>query len=251
MANRRVNQQAVFVLHTRPYTESSLIVEVFSQDYGRAAVLAKGARSQKTRKRGILQPFQPLLIGWTGKGELPILTDVEQGNKLFHFDYKSRVCGFYANELVYRLLQRHDPHPDLYYAYQDLMLDLHRLSFQKKERELSLRLFEKRLLSEIGYALILDRDVDNQELINPELVYRYVPERGPEIYQSSVAYSDNSNLYTTNSPLVVSGMVLHCIERNQYPNEQLMQQAKRFMRHILKTLLNGKPIYSRSLLYLS
>ncbi len=241
MAAYQIHQQAVFVLHTRPYTETSLIIEVFSQEFGRLGLLAKGARNSKTRKRGILLPFQPLLMSWTGKGELPILTEVEQGHSLFYFDYKSRVCGFYANELVYKLLQRKDPYQKLYQSYNQLMQSLHDCSFKNKERELSLRLFEKNLLSEIGYALILDRDIDQHELINPELVYRYIPERGPEIYRSNKG----------ESPLIVSGMVLHCIDRNSYPNDIIMQQAKRFMRNILQSLLGGKPIHSRSLLYIS
>ena len=241
MTSRRIHQQPAFILHTRAYTESSLIVEVFSKEYGRLGLLAKGARNPKTRKRGVLQPFQPLLVGWTGKGELPILTEVEQGDQLFYFDYKSRVCGFYANELIYRLLQRRDPYSELYKSYKMLMSDLNQCVFKNKERELSLRLFEKRLLSEIGYALILDRDIDQQELINPELVYRYIPEQGPEIY-----YGQGGR-----SPLIVSGMVLHCIARNQYPNDKIMNQAKLFMRHILLSLLGGKAIYSRSLLYIS
>ena len=241
MAANRVHQQSAFIIHTRPYTESSLIVEVFTLDFGRVSLLAKGARNPKNRKRGILQPFQPLLINWVGKGELPILSSVEQGDNLFLFDYKSRVCAFYANELVYKLTERRDPHPKLYAAYHSLMQDLNKCSFKDKERELSLRLFEKKLLSEIGYALILDRDIDQHELINPELVYRYLPERGPEVYRSSNDYS----------PLIISGMVLHCIDRNQYPNDQVMQQAKQFMRYMLQTLLNGKVINSRRMLYIS
>ena len=176
-----------------------------------------------------------------GNGELPILSEVEQSDSLFHFDYKSRVCGYYANELVYKLLQRKDPYQKLYDDYAQLMQSLHDCSFKNKERELWLRTFEKNLLSEIGYALILDRDIDHQELINTELVYRYIPERGPEIYRSGRG----------ESPLIVSGMVLHCIDRNRYPNDQIMQQAKRFMRYILQSLLGGKPIHSRSLLYIS
>ena len=219
MTAKRVHQQPAFIIHSRPYTESSLIVEVFTPEFGSVGLLAKGARNPKNRKRGILQPFQPLLVDWVGKGELPILSNIEQGSQLFLFDYKSRVCGFYANELLYKLTQRRDPHPKLYAAYSALMQDLNSCSFKNKERELSLRLFEKNLLSEIGYALILDRDIDQNELINPELVYRYLPERGPEIYRSKGGYS----------PLIISGMVLHCIDRNQYPNDQIMQQAKQFM----------------------
>ena len=241
MASHRVNQQAAFILHSRPYTETSLIVEIFSPDYGRMGLLAKGARNPKNHKRGILQPFQPLLMNWIGKGELPILSSVEQGENLFNFDYKSRVCGFYANELIYKLLHRRDPHPVLYECFASLMQGLNACSSKNKERELALRLFEKKLLSEIGYGLILDRDIDQHELINPELVYRYIPERGPELYDSTL----------TNSSLIVSGMVLHCINRNQYPNDQLMQQAKQFMRHVLQTLLDGKLIHSRRLLYIS
>lgn len=248
MSAKRVNQQSAFIVHTRPYTETSLIVEVFSHDYGRLGLLSKGARNPKNHKRGILQPFQPLLLNWIGKGELPILSSVEQGKNLLYFDYKSRVCGFYINELIFKLLQRRDPHPELYVAYSELMQTLNDCSLKNKERELALRLFEKKLLTEIGYGLILDRDVDQGELINPELVYRYVPERGPEVYRSDIHKTASS---TASSPLIVSGMVLHCIDRNQYPSEQIMQQAKQFMRYILQTLLDGKIIYSRRLLYIS
>ena len=248
MSTKRVNQQPAFIIHTRPYTETSLIVEVFSPDYGRVGLLSKGARNPKNHKRGILQPFQPLLLNWIGKGELPILSSVEQGKCLLHFDYKSRVCGFYINELIYKLLQRRDPHPGLYAAYAELMQTLNACSLKNKERELALRLFEKKLLTEIGYGLILDRDVDQGELINPELVYRYVPERGPEVYRGDLHRSASA---TVSSPLIVSGMVLYCINRNQYPSEQIMQQAKQFMRYVLQTLLAGKTIYSRRLLYIS
>ena len=241
MATHRVNQQPAFILHSRPYTETSLIIEIFSPDYGRVGLLAKGARNPKNHKRGVLQPFQPLLMNWVGKGELPILSSVEQGESVFYFDYKSRVCGFYANELIYKLLQRRDPHPRLFEYFFELMAYLDVCTIENKERELALRAFEKKLLAEIGYGLVLDRDIDQQELIDPELLYHYIPERGPEIYQSSAK----------SSPLVVSGMVLHCIDRNHYPSEQLMQQAKQFMRQILQILLNDKPVHSRRLLYIS
>jgi len=240
MANQRVQQQPAFVIHTRAYTESSLIVEIFTQDYGRLGLLAKGARNPKNYRRGFLQPFQPLLLSWTGRGELPILSSVEQDSKLLFFDYKSRVCGFYANELIYKLLHRRDPSPDIFIAYKALMSKLD-LQLSLIEREKNLRKFEKELLAQLGYALILDRDIDNQELINPEFVYQYIPELGPKIYSSS----------STHSPLIVSGMVLHCIYRDQYPNESLMQQAKQFMRYILQISLSGKVIHSRQLLYLS
>ena len=241
MATHRVNQQPAFILHSRPYTETSLIIEIFSPDYGQVGLLAKGARNPKNHKRGVLQPFQPLLMNWVGKGELPILSSVEQGESVFYFDYKSRVCGFYANELIYKLLQRRDPHPRLFEYFFELMAYLDVCTIENKERELALRAFEKKLLAEIGYGLILDRDIDQQELIDPELLYHYIPERGPEIYQSSAK----------SSPLIVSGMVLHCIDRNHYPSDQLMRQAKQFMRQILQILLNDKPVHSRRLLYIS
>ena len=106
-----------------------------------------------------------------------------------------------------------------------------------------MRLFEKQLLAEIGYALILDRDIDSEELIDPELVYEYIPDRGPQKYQARSRSSQ--------SPLIVSGMVLHSIHRNRYPNDAIMNQSKRFMRHMLQSILTGKTILSRHLLYIS
>jgi len=241
MSTNRVQQQDAYILHTRPYTESSLIIEVFTKDFGRLGLLAKGARNHKNKKRGVLQPFQPLLISWQGKGDLPILTEIEQGKGLLLFDYKSRVCGFYVNELIYKLLHRRDPNKGLYSAYSTLMNNLDVSNNQQLDREVNLRLFEKQLLAEIGYALILDRDIDSEELINPELVYEYIPERGPQKYQAR----------SSQSPLIVSGMVLHSIHRNRYPNDVIMNQSKRFMRHMLQIILAGKTIISRHLLYIS
>jgi len=254
MSTHRITQQHAFVLHTRPHSESSLIVELVTENYGRIGVLSKGARRPKSRLRGVLQPFQPLVVAWSGKGELPILTSAEQGSELYLLDYKSRVCGFYANELLYKLIQRRDPHPQLFKNYIELMRSLN----NAQQRELGLRSFEKRLLSELGYALILDREIDTQELINTELLYQYIPERGPVMYQGQgrqgvgLGAGPGVGLYSDDTmSVIVSGMVLHSIERNQYHNDQIMQQAKRFMRQVLSGLLGHKNIYSRDLFYLS
>lgn len=233
----RISQQAAFVLHTRPFSESSFMVELLTREHGRLIVLAKGARRAKSPWRGVLQAFQQLTVGWSGKGEMPTLTQAELAGRYCWLDYKSRVCGFYVNELVMALLQRHDPHKLLYDHYVALFEQL----ADNQRRELALRQFELSLLREIGYALILDEDAQNGQPINDELCYRYVPEMGPVLEPGGLR----------ESPLVVQGKVLNSIARHQYDSDATMLEAKRFMRRIFRLLLGNKSLYSRDLLYLS
>ena len=236
----RVTQQTAYVLHTRAFSETSLLVELLTHSQGRLSVLAKGARRLKSPFRGVLQPFQALVTGWSGKGELPVLTQAELQGRYHCLDYKSRVCGFYANELLMSLLQRRDPHQQLFSEYHSLMSALS----ENTQRELALRSFEKSLLQEIGYGLILTHEVEQQKPIESEQWYRYFPETGPILETAQMSHESNWQ-----SPLLVSGRVLKSIECNDYPDDNVMVEAKRFMRRILQLMVVGKPLHSRNLLY--
>jgi len=123
----RVHHQAAYVLVNRPYSETSWIVEVFTRDYGRFSLMAKGARRIKSKLKGALQPFQPLLISWVGKGEMPILTSAEIDQEQYDFaahdlQGDALVCGFYCNELMVNLLHRHDPHAELFERYHKTIM---------------------------------------------------------------------------------------------------------------------------------
>ncbi len=148
----RIEFEPAYLLVQRPYRETSQLLEAFSAGHGRLGLVARGARGPRSRLRGLLQPFTPLLLSWTESGELGTLTGAESGGaaptllgeRVFH--------GWYLNELlILKLLQRHDAHPRL---YQDYVAALGELG--GKQAEAALRIFEKRLLIELGYALPLD-----------------------------------------------------------------------------------------------
>ena len=146
----RVASQPAFVLHSYPYKETSLIVEVFSRDYGRVPLIAKGAHSQL---RGVLQTFQPLQLGWTGKSEVRTLTTAEWIGGLLPLERSALLCGFYLNELMVKLLARDDPHPALFDHYVSALNQL----AHDEPAAIVLRQFELALLRETGVAASLAR----------------------------------------------------------------------------------------------
>lgn len=228
----RVHQQCAFVLHTRPYSESSWLVEIFSQDFGRLTLIAKGARRTKSKLRGVLLPFQPLLISWSGKGELPVLTHAELASAPLTLTGAALSCGFYVNELLVRLLHRHDPHKTLFRAYADTLNSLSLTG----QQETKLRSFEKALLRELGYALAVEADADTQEPIERESMYRYIPEQG--------AFKVTS---TNGKGLCVKGATLLAIAREQWSDPDSLRETKYLMRGVLRHFLGDKPLHSRRL----
>ena len=228
----RVQQQPAFVLHAAEYRETSLLLEVFSRNHGRLGLVAKGARRAGAGLRAVLVPFQPLMLNWSGRGELGTLTAAEceaaapvlTGRKLF--------CGFYLNELLMRLLHRHDPHERLYEAYQAALARLE----SETEPEAALRIFEKHLLREIGYGLVLDREVAQNSPIMAEALYHYIPERGPLPVP-----------VTGPDAIEVRGASLLALARERFEHPQELHEAKRLLRALLARHLGGKPLRSREL----
>lgn len=233
----RVQQQPGCVLHARDYSETSLILEVFSARHGRLGLLAKGARRPTSRVRGLLKPFQPLLLSWTGRGELPILTAAEPDGDSPMLNGQALYCGFYLNELLVRLLHRYDPHEALYQVYREALAALATTS----STEAVLRLFERRLLGEIGYGLVLDRDVVENGPIDAEAWYDYVPERGPV----PIAQPDHARA----QGVVMRGASLLALARDDLGDAETLREAKRLMRAILSRYLGDQPLHSRKLFH--
>src|SRR4249920_914619 len=113
----RRDDQPAFVLHTFAYRETSVIVEAFTANYGRVALVARGAKRPRSELRGLLQGFQPLLLSWAGQQELKTLIKAEWRGGLALPRGSALLCGFYLNELLLKLLPREDPHPELYDEY--------------------------------------------------------------------------------------------------------------------------------------
>ncbi len=233
----RVQNQPGFVLHARDYSETSLTLEVFSSRHGRLGLLAKGARRPSSRVRGMLKPFQPLLLSWSGRGELPILTAAEFDGETSLLGGSALYCGFYLNELLVRLLHRHDPHESLYDAYRHALTALANTG----QAETALRLFEKRLLGEIGYGLVLNRDVDSNTPIEADVWYDYIPERGPVC----LAHPERDRA----QGVVVRGASLIALANDTLTDPDVLRETKRLMRAVLARYLGDKPLHSRRLFH--
>lgn len=228
----RIPLHPCFILHTRPYRETSLLVEVFSRDHGRATLVARGARRQKNKSRPHYQPLQPLQVSWSARGELGTLGAVEPAGPVMEYSRTALLAAFYLNELIMRLLHRHEAHPDLYDAYARALTGLS----STPGHEATLRVFEKKLLESIGYGLILTHVPATRAPVLAASNYQYLPGRGP-VEGERVGESG----------LPVSGRTLLALACEQLDDSCSLQEAKSLMRFLLAPHLDGKPLASREL----
>jgi DNA repair protein RecO (recombination protein O) len=227
----RRDDQPAFVLHTYPYRETSVIVEAITAEYGRIAMVARGARRPRSELRGLLQAFQPLILSWSGQAELKTLLRAEWRGGLPRIGGSALVCGFYLNELLLKLLPREDPHPRLYASYEAALADLAGGS----EEAPVLRRFEVLLLAELGYALPLAREADTGGPIDPAARYHYAFDRGAQRTPAGPA---------SRGPLV-RGATLLALADGRYPDAETAAEAKRLMREVLDHYLEQRGVESR------
>jgi len=229
----RQDQQPAFVLHSYPFRETSLIVEAYSRDHGRVALVARGARRPKSSLRGVLLPFQPLLLSWTGRRELRTLTHAEWQGAYAPLKGRALICGFYLNELLLKLLPRDDPHERLFAIYQGTLAALG----GGADQFALLRRFEIELLRELGYAVILDRDVERDEPVARERSYVYVIERGP------VRGGD-----APRNGVELSGQTLIDMQSGIFASAVTQQQSRALMRTLINHYLVDQVLHTRQLL---
>jgi DNA repair protein RecO (recombination protein O) len=218
------------VLHTYPFRETSLIVEVFSRDYGRVALLARGARRPRSVLRGLLMGFQPLELAWAGKGEVQTLMKAEwQGGQPL-LAGKALFCGYYLNELLMHLLPREDSHEHLFAVYVETLR-----RFADGMQESDLRRFERALLQELGYGLTLDTDAMGIAL-DPAGHYAYEIERGLVRLPRPGS-----------SALAVSGKTLIDLHAGDYADPRSLAEAKQLMRALIAHYTGGKRLETRKI----
>ena len=228
----RQDQQPVYVLHTYPFKETSLVVELFTQQFGRLAAVAKGARRPRAAMRGMLQSFQPLEATWSGRAELRTLHGVEWRGGLHMLRGEALMCGFYLNELMLRLLPREDPHSALFTHYEAALQQL----ADTAPQSVILRQFERRLLEELGYAIPLQHEADSQIPIAPEVNYTYIVEHGA-VRQGGAQ-----------SGVQLRGKTLLDMAQDDYTDPVTQAQSKQLMRLLVSHYLGEKPLYTRQLL---
>ena len=231
----RCDNQAVFVLHTYPFKETSLVVELFSHDYGRVATTAKGARRPRSAMRGMLQSFQPLIATWSGKVELKTLYSLDWAGGLLLLKGEALMCGFYLNELLLRLLPREDAHEALFVYYSATLKNL----ASEVDFAVTLRRFELKLLQELGYAIPLQVDSSGAPVL-AEQSYIYQAEHG------ALRTSGLDNMGQHGVQL--TGKTLLDMAFDDYSQAQTQQQSKQLMRYLLAHYLGDQPLHTRQLL---
>ena len=229
---RRAEHEPGFVLHAYPYKETSLIVEAFTRKFGRVGLLARGARRPRSAMRGVLLAFHPLHLTWSTSAELGTLMSAEWGGGQASLSGIGLMCGFYINELLLRLLPRDDPHEALFDAYAKA---LGRLAAGDAQASI-LRGFERRMLAELGYAPVLDRDAVNGAQIDAAKHYAYEAERGPVETRRDSGDS------------VVSGRTLLDMAADNYENSRTRDEARRLMRALIAERLGGQALHTRAVL---
>jgi len=224
--------QPHFLLHRRPWSNTSLLVELLSLEGVRYPAIAKGVRAGRGPGAALLQPFRPLLIGVTGRGEVRTLSRLDTAGPPLAMSGEALYCGFYVNELLMRLLGRHDPHDGLFPLYHEVLTALS----HGNDLQQGLRRFELGLLRILGYGMLLDQEPLGAAPVVAERRYRYRIESGPELAARDVPEGET-----------LSGATLLALDRGQPLDTTGMREARRLMRRVLDHYLGGRPLKSREL----
>lgn len=235
-AVQRVQLQPAYVLHHRPYRDTSRILELFTRDYGRVSVFARGARGAGGKSQSLnsmLQPFNRLLLSWTGGGEAGRLTGAEFDGAYSVLPPDRLVSACYLNELLLKLFARHDSHPDVYALYSQTVEMLK----TAPEPLRPLRLFEKRLLEALGYGLELGVEAGGGAPIEAGHSYYYRLEQGA-VRAHGVAEGS----------LVFAGAVLLSLAAEDLADSYSCTEARRLLRAALDRCLEGRELKSRQVM---
>ena len=233
-AARRIQLEPAYLLHHYAWRDSSRILEFMTRSQGRVSVFARAARRGGSTLPATLQPFSELLVSWTSRGDAGQLTGAERVRAPAALAGDRLMSAFYANELLIKLLPRHDPHPALFDAYATLLDRLHDGDGQQAR---ALRLFEKRLLDELGWGLSLESDAGSGSPLEPLRSYRYRIDGGPEVIDG-----------VAEGTLVFSGASLLSLAREELGDERSLADARRLLRAALDQCLDGRPLRTREVL---
>jgi DNA repair protein RecO (recombination protein O) len=230
--NKRVQLQPAFVLHHRPFRDTSQILDLLTRDHGRIAVVARGSRGARSRLAGLLRPFMPLRVSWVARSDLGTLTGAEAAGAPVSLRGDALLSAYYLNELMLFFLHRDDPQPEIFSLYAEVVPAL----VASHEVAATLRDFELDLLGLLGYAVGLDHEAGTHEYIMPDRFYDYRIEQGPVQVERS------------EGPLVFRGSVLQGIGARQFDDQEVLRAAGRLLREVIAHHLGGKELQSRKVL---
>ncbi len=231
MRSERVQQQPGYVLHHRPFRDSSQILDILTRDHGKIAVVARGSRGSKSRLAGVLRPFLPLRVSWVAKSDLGTLTGAESAGPPSRLVGDAMFSAYYVNELLLYFLHRHDAQPEIFALYEDAIKALR----GTENVAAALRSFELEFLSLLGYAVNLEHEFGAYESLRGDMDYEYRMEQGPVAAQRS-------------GPMVFKGEVLEGIAKRRFDEPEILRAASRLLREVIAFHLGGKELKSRKVL---
>ena len=221
MRRERITLEPAYVLHHREYRDTSRILDVFSARHGRLTLFARGARGPKSKLASLLMPFRPLLVSWVGRGDAAQLTSAEAAGEALSVPPRHVMSGFYLNELIISLTTRHDPQTRLFEDYTEALRRLCR----DPAPEPALRVFEKRLLTSLGYGLDFD--------VEPGGFYQFRPDTGV-----AAVREDSAGAY--------SGRSLLALQAETLDDGAALDAARRVLRQALDHCLEGRELRTRT-----
>jgi len=239
MSDSRIEQQPGFVLHSYPWRETSLIIEAFTREFGRVAVVARGAKRPTSQFRGLLSPFNPIALSWSGRNDIKTLIRAEWLGGMQPLRGDSLLAAFYANELLVRLLARGDPHPPTFGSYVELLQSL----AEKQRHDGALRRFELDLLQDIGYELPLARCSQGTP-IEASAHYAFSDGHGARRVDTPVARETDM----ASAGGTFSGRTLLAMAARDFAHPQVIAESKVLLRQVIRFHLDGKPLNTRRIL---
>ena len=244
-----VSREPAYLLHSRPYRETSLLIDIFSLNYGVLRLVVKGLHRPSNPLKGVLQPFQPLLLAWQGRSELKNLTDAELGSRLPALRGDYLYSGLYLNEILTKLLQSYQPAPKLFSAYADVMGGM----AKKDLLEPALRLFEFRMLKELGAFPSFTEEAGAERNIDPYSLYYWLPEKGfiriDNLANPPLSFAEfDCNMGGVARQYLMRGSQLIELSQSDLSRKETLLAAKRLSRLMIDHLLAGKPLKSRELI---
>lgn len=234
---RRVELQPAWLLHSRPFRDTSQLLDFLTRDHGRVSMVAKGIRRPGSRLRGIVQMFTPLQISFTGQRDLKTLIQAEVLAYAPMLKGLQLITALYMNELLTRLIHSHESDPALFDAYGDTLAAIR----EGKALEPLLRRFEVMLLESVGYGLSFDSDAETGMPVEADGWYHYEPEQG------FFRINDPGSSNPAGQQRFICGRTLQSLAVGHFSDAESLQGAKRLMRRILNDFLGDRPLQSRQL----
>ena len=231
-SQRRVQQQPGYILHHRPFRDSSQILDVITRDHGKISLVARGSRGSKSRLAGVLRPFLPLRLSWVAKSDLGTMTGAEAAGPPAGMVGDAMLSAFYVNELLLHFLHRFDPQPEIFSLYEEVIKAL----VSSDNVAASLRSFELEFLSLLGYAVNFEHEYGSNDSLDDDRIYQFRMEQG------AVAVEHGEG------PLVFTGAILKGVGGQCFEDDEVLRAANRLLREIIGFHLGGKELKSRKVL---